>query len=58
MMSMFSSYRARPNRVTPRSLNSGFAAVTRAAPNYLPLAQQANTQVLLVGFGPYRSAKP
>ena len=39
------------------------AAVTRAAPNYLPLAQQANTQVLLVGaqalpLGPYRSAKP
>jgi hypothetical protein len=39
------------------------AAVTRAAPNYLPLAQQANTQVLVTGpqaipAGPYRIAKP
>lgn len=38
------------------------AALTRAAPNYLPLAQQANTQVLLVGaqalpLGPYRNLK-
>lgn len=39
------------------------AAITRAAPNYLPLAQQANTLVLLSGPqavppGPYRVATP
>jgi len=39
------------------------AAMTRAAPNYLPLAQQANTLVLLDGPqalppGPYRIAAP
>ncbi len=38
------------------------AAVTRAAPNYMPLTKQANNQVLLVGpnalpDGPYRLGK-
>ena len=39
------------------------AAIARAAPNYMPLAQQANTQVMVMGpnalpAGPYRTAKP
>jgi hypothetical protein len=38
------------------------AAITRAAPNYMPLAQQANQQVFVLGpaaipNGPYRKAK-
>jgi hypothetical protein len=38
------------------------AAMTRAAPNYMPLTRQANNQVLLIGpnalpDGPYRLAK-
>jgi hypothetical protein len=37
------------------------AAVTRAAPDYMPLARQANTQVMVLGaqalpLGPYRSS--
>jgi len=58
-------------RYTPQNNNSGSplatlvsaainAAVTRAAPNYMPLAQQANQQVLVLGpnaipDGPYKT---
>ena len=39
------------------------AAVTRAAPNYMPLTQQANQEVFVLGpnalpNGPYRVADP
>ena len=39
------------------------AAVARAAPNYMPLTQQANQQVFILGpnalpDGPYRASKP